>query len=283
MSGAIATTRLVLAFVASAVLLPLGLCTRLPLLVGAHGLALRWGAAIQALWAGTLARCLGLRWVLPGAPPGGCYLIVSNHLSYLDILVLACVFRGRFVAKSEIAGWPALGWLSRSVGTLFVDQRKKRDVLRVGAELERTLASGISVFLFPEAGASRGVRIEPFKSALFAAPARHGIPCLPVALRYETDAPFGEAWTVCWWGGMGLYQHILRLLGLGGVRAVLRWAEQPVVASERKELAARLRAELERLFVPIRQENPPPDFPWPHLLVSAPERVPEAREAAESG
>lgn len=266
MAGAIATTRLVLAFLASAVLFPFGLATRVPALLGAPDVALRWGAAVQGAWAATIARCLGVRVAPHPPPPRGRYLIVSNHVSYLDILVLATVFRGRFVAKSEIAGWPAVGWLARSVGTLFIDQTKKRDVLRVGEELQRTLASGVSVFVFPEAGASRGARIEPFKSSLLAGPARESIACLPVVLRYETDAPWGEAWTVCWWGGMGLYQHVHRMLRLGGVRAVVRWADEPLVEPDRKRLAERLRAGMEQLFVPIRQGPPPEDLPWPHLL-----------------
>ena len=89
----------------------------------------------------------------------------------------------------------------------------------------------------------------------------------PVTLHYETRGePWAPAWTICWWGGMGLRLHVWRFLRSRGAVATVRWAPEPVVENERKSLAARVHAELAQRFRPIRREPPPPDFPWPELL-----------------
>jgi 1-acyl-sn-glycerol-3-phosphate acyltransferase len=262
-----AALRLVALLLVSAAMFPFGLATRVLALCGARRAALHAGAAVQAAWARGSLPCFGVRVVVEDPAPKGCFLIVSNHVSYVDILVLAATFRVRFVAMQEIAGWPLVGWLARSSGTLFVDRTRRRDVVRVGEEMRRTLAAGVSVLLFPEGGASRGARIEPFKTPLFEPPARERIPCLAVALGYETPgSPWGPAWTVCWWGGMDLARHAWRLLGMRRVVARVRCAPAPVSGAERKELAEALRAELVARFRPIAQAPAPPDLPWPALL-----------------
>jgi 1-acyl-sn-glycerol-3-phosphate acyltransferase len=265
-----ASLRLLAMALASGLLFPLALLTRAAHALGARRAALVWGARVQCAWAAAIAPFFGLRVRTSGPPPRERFLIVANHVSYLDIVVLSRVFPGRFVAKSEIAGWPAIGWLARSVGTIFVVQRKKTDVLRVAEAMEETLAAGVSVLLFPEAGPSRGAGIEPFKSALFEIPAQRAIPCQAVALRYETPGvSHAPAYSVCWWGGMGFARHFWRLLCLGRIEAEVRWAGAADSAGERKELARAARASLAALFVPIRQEPPPPDLPWPELLPAA--------------
>jgi len=231
-------------------------------------MSIRLGARMQRLWARTTLRLLGVRLEPEGDPPRGPFLIAANHSSYLDILVLSVLFPGRFVAKSEIAGWPMLGWMSRAVGTLFVQQARRRDVVRVGAEMTRTLAAGVSVILFPEGRATPGGRLEPFHTALFEPAAREGIPCLAVALHYETPgAAHGPAWTVAWWGGMEMPAHVSRLAALpGGVRARVRWAPRPSRGADRKQLASDVRAALSACFEPLRHEPVPPDLPWPWLV-----------------
>lgn len=261
--------------VANACLFPFGLLTRLPALVGSEPLALRAGARVQQAWSWTNAKLVGLRIEVERDPDEGegiaaqpGHLVVSNHCSYLDILVLGQLYPGRFIAKSEIAGWPLIGPLSRSVGTLFVQQARPRDVVRVGEEMQRTLDAGVSVVLFPEGRAHRGARLEPFHAALFSGPARSGIPCLPVAIHYTSPgSPWGTAWTACWWGGMDLPRHFWRLLGLpGGIRARVRPAPEPLGAPDRRSLSQTVRTSLEARFEPMSQEPIPSDNPWPELV-----------------
>ena len=263
MSRLRALLRLAGLLIVDAVLLPPALLTRVLALAGAERLAMAWAATLQAWWGRASLAVLGVE-VDPARPPaGGPFLVCANHLGYLDVLVLSARVGGRFVAMSEIAGWPALGWLARSSGTLFVDRDRKRDVLRVGQEIEATLAAGVNVLFFPEGRAGPGDRVRPLRTPLFQAAAQLGVPCVVAALGYETpENPVSPAWTVAWWGGMDFPRHAWRLLHLDGIRARLAFGEEPLVAADRKALARAVQAELERLHVPCSLEPEPADNPW---------------------
>jgi 1-acyl-sn-glycerol-3-phosphate acyltransferase len=252
--------------VSLAFLLPACVARSLALL-GRREASWRAAAATQRAWARALLALLGVEVECEGAPPPGAHLVVANHLSYLDILVLAAHFPGRFVAKREIAGWPVLGLVARLVGTLFVAQRRTREIVRVGEEMARTLAAGVPVILFPEGRSTRGAEVERLHSSLLECGARARIPCLAVALGYETPRdPWAPAATVCWWGGMGFWRHAWRLASLAQVRARVRPAAETRRGGDRKDLCARLRADLVHGFVPVAQAPIPPDYPWPELF-----------------
>ena len=175
---------------------------------------------------------------LPRAP----YLLVSNHLSYLDVIVLASLLPGRFVAKREVRSWPLLGPLCKGFGTIFIDRSDRRDIPRVLAEIERSLGRGEGVILFPEGTSSSGDEVRSFRSPLLAFPARTGLPVHAAALRYRT--PEGEPRAreaVCWWGETALVPHLLGLFRLSKVEAFVDFAAEPVVDGDRKRLAERLR------------------------------------------
>ena len=250
-------------------LAPLALLSRLCALCGAHRAALRLGARAQRLWGRGVLALLAVEVVLEGERPGASCLVVANHLSYLDIPLLASLFPGRFVAKSEIAGWPFLGTLARSVGTLWVEQQRRRDVVRVDSEMARTLAAGVSVLLFPEGHSTRGLGVDRLHSSLLEVAVRGRIPCLAVAVSYETpDDPWAPAATVCWWGGMGFARHAWDLVGLRSIRARVSIAGAPLVGADRKLLALELHRAIERAFVPVRQEPIAPDYAWPELFAA---------------
>jgi 1-acyl-sn-glycerol-3-phosphate acyltransferase len=246
--------------------LPAALSTRALRLLGARRAALGLAATVQNAWARSVLAVIGVEIVVDGRAPAGTFLVVANHLSYLDIPVLASLFPGRFVAKSEIAGWPVLGWLARTVGTIFVVQKKTRDMKRVEGEMTETLAAGVAVLLFPEGHSTRGVAVDRLHSALLESAAHARIPCLAVALGYETPGvPWAPASSVCWWGGMGFWRHAWNLVGLP-LRAHVRIAPDTVVGHDRKELASALHARLCARFVPVRQAPIAPDFPWPEIF-----------------
>ena len=162
--------------------------------------ALRWRWRCWALrqWARATAALLGMRLQTSGAAaqrlasparPSLPSLIIANHLSYLDVLVLAQHCDAVFVAKSEIARWPLLGVLSRWMGTIFLERQRPRALLRVNALIERSLRAGQSVIIFLEGTTSPGFNVLPFKSSLLEPALRLGLPVRHASLHYATPAP----------------------------------------------------------------------------------------------
>jgi 1-acyl-sn-glycerol-3-phosphate acyltransferase len=215
-------------------------------------------AAAQSLRRHTLQRgarallaILGVRVRCIGTPPGGRSVLVSNHLSYLDVAVLASVAPSVFVAKSEVRVWPLLGPIVRAFGTVFLDRERKVDLPLALAAIEEALRQGEGVVLFPEGTTSDGSNVAPFRSSLLALPARRGLPVHAAALHYAT--PAGEppaAESVCWWGDGELLPHLTRLAGLTRIEATLRFAPEPIADPDRKRLAARLEEEVRALSGP---------------------------------
>jgi 1-acyl-sn-glycerol-3-phosphate acyltransferase len=140
----------------------------------------------------------------------------------------------RFVAKAEVLRWPLLGPLCRGFGTIFIDRSDRRDIPRVLVEIERALGRGEAVILFPEGTSSSGETVLPFRSPLLALPARLGFPVHAAALRYEPP-------DACWWGETKLAPHLVSLFRLLRIEATVDFAPEPVVESDRKRLAGRLR------------------------------------------
>ena len=164
-------------------------------------------------------------------------LFIANHASYIDIVVLASVIPGSFVAKAEVAAWPLFGTLARLQRTVFVERRigaarAQRDSIR-----DRLEARG-NLVLFAEGTTSDGLRVMPFKSALFAA-ARTGADetavCVqPVSIAYTRldGMPLGRGLKpfVAWYGDMSLAAHAFALLGLG--RITIEVLFHPAVSDE---------------------------------------------------
>lgn len=209
---------------------------------------------LSQVWARALVGILGFRCRVEGRPPSPPVLLVSNHLGYVDILVLLRVCPGVFVAKAEVARWPVFGILARLAGTLFVDRERWRDLPQVIAAMTARLGGGQSVFVFPEATSSPGVEVLPFRAALFEASLRSEVPVCGAAIRYElAGSAAAAADTVCWWGEMTFPDHLYRLLQLRGVHATLSFGERRLRGSHREELAVAARREVQSLFDASRQ------------------------------
>jgi 1-acyl-sn-glycerol-3-phosphate acyltransferase len=212
----------------------------------------RWRTAIFCLLARGLMQALGVRLRVKGHRPRSPFFLVSNHLSYLDVIVLASQFECSFVAKSEIARWPLIGRLSRGLNTIFIDRRRRRDILRVNHVIEQNLHHGRSVVLFPEGTTTPGEQVLPFKSSLLEPAIRTAIPVAFASLSYRVNAsstPASES--VCWWGEMNLLPHLLRLFALPEIEATLVYGKAPVAAVSRKLLAKQLHREVSEIFIPV--------------------------------
>jgi 1-acyl-sn-glycerol-3-phosphate acyltransferase len=191
-------------------------------------------------WSWALLRVIGVSVRVLGSLPREPVALVTNHLSYLDVPLLGALFNATFVAKADVAGWPAFGPLARAVGTVFIDRTRKRDLLRVLPDLHARLARGGSVVFFPEATSSPGRDVLRFRSPLFEAPLRAGRPVVVAALHYQTRAGDPPAATdVCWWGDMEFLPHLWALMRLRGVVATVELAPETLWEDDRKRLALR--------------------------------------------
>ncbi len=240
--------------------LALGLVTGLHtllLLVGwlpacAMGRRVAWRSWIMRSWAGAAARAMGIHVRCTGRPPQGAYLMVSNHLGYADIPVIASQTGCRFVSKAEIRSWPVVGPLARLAGTVFVDRRSRRDVVRVGGEIGAAVTAGSGVVFFPEGTSTRGERVESFRSSLLQPAAEAGLEVYAMSVRYQT--PSGETpaeLSVAWWGDMTLAPHLLDLLRMPRIDAQLVFGQEVFQSADRKQLALDLHAAVEASFEPM--------------------------------
>ena len=202
-------------------------------------------------WARGAAGITGMRIHREGNPPNPPFVLVSNHLSYMDIVLLATQVDAFFVSKSEVATWPVIGFLARSVNTIFVDRNNHRDVPRVIDEMEAVLKAGHGVVFFPEGTSSDGADVLRFKSSLFDAPIRMGYPVHAVALSYEAPKTYPPASTsVCWWGDMTFVDHLYRLLQMPWFDATVVFGEGVQHHSNRREFAEATRQAVKRGFRP---------------------------------
>jgi len=165
-------------------------------------------------------------------------VIVANHVSYLDILVLAALTPAVFVAKREVRDWPVFGWFARMAGTRFIDRTRRADVIRVATEYAPLLAENVSVVLFLEGTSSDGREVLPFKSSLLDPVVSAQLSVVPTAISYDVPPGHSTATEVCWWGDMTLVPHLINLASLPRVRAHVSWGGPLYGATDRKKLAA---------------------------------------------
>lgn len=216
-------------------------------------LRVRLNAGAQRIWSRGLLRVFGVKRERAGLPPRKPFLLVSNHLTYLDILVLGAELGAVFISKLELGTWPGLGHLARVTGTIFVDRSRPRDALRVLDEMDRAIEAGAGVVLFPEGTSSRGDRVYPLKAALLEWAAQRQYPVHAATVRYSTGDPARPARdAVCWWGDdTPFFGHFLGMASLPRIHAGVTFGEEAIVADHRSALAGRLHQALDRLFVPL--------------------------------
>ncbi|MFO0753265.1 MAG: lysophospholipid acyltransferase family protein [Thermodesulfovibrionales bacterium] len=203
---------------------------------------MRWKAGGMRKWARSCCFLLGVRVVSSGVREGGACFVVSNHCSYLDILVIGSLMPSFFVAKAEVDSWPLLGPLARLAGTVFINRASKTASVAAMEEIGRRLQVGISVVIFPEGTTNDGISIGDFKSTLFQVPAKLNLPVLPLSLRYSRvdGAPLTPERmdAVAWYGDMPLFPHVWNLLGFRRIEARVRFNPPLPAAEGRKALSA---------------------------------------------
>jgi lyso-ornithine lipid O-acyltransferase len=176
--------------------------------------------------------------------------VISNHLSYLDIVVFAALHPCVFVAKAEMQGWPVVGWMTTMSGTVYVARGHGGSAMKARQGMQDTVDAGLPVVFFPEGTTTNGREMLKFHSGLLAQAMQGGAPVTAAYLRYSFAVDNGPgvsvADDVCYWGDRDMLGHIFTFLGLRGVRAEIRFAEGPIAFSSdgmhRKQAAVEARA-----------------------------------------
>ncbi len=183
--------------------------------------------------------------VLASGPVPDRGLIVSNHLSHLDILLYAAVMPCVFVSKSEVLSWPMFGILAQCGGTIFVERSRKHSVGDPAAAIASALAAGIPVMLFPEGTSSDGSTVLPFRSAFLQPAVSTGTPIISAAIAYSVAD--GAEVDLCYYGDITFFPHLLSVLGRDGAEGRIRFGDQPQIYPDRKIAAKAAWAEVVEL------------------------------------
>lgn len=223
--------------------------------LGQSGLRYRIVIRATRFWGRTMAWIWGMRIRVSGPRPSAPFFLVSNHLSYTDILLLCAVCPAWFVSKSEVADWPGIGALTRIGPTVYIDRESRKDVHRLHQLIRSLVEDGGGVGFFPEGTTSDGRDVLPFKPSLFQAAVDLRIPVTTAAICYETPdgLPPPEQW-VAWIGDESFAPHVKRLLSGPGFTAHIRFSPDTLHADNRKELALRARAKVRELLHALQGE-----------------------------
>ena len=207
--------------------------------------------AVFRTWGKTLCRIMGMRIEVEGTPPSGGFFLVTNHVGYVDIMLLASQVAATFIAKADLRRWPILGWMFSSADTIFIDRTRRKDILRVMERVKGCLDRGLGVLLFAEGTSGKGEEVLRLKPSLLELAAAERYPVHYAILTYRTPGEIPAHQMVCWWDDTPFVTHFVRLLGLPSFEATLRFGSEPILASDRKTLAEQLRSAMAETFTPV--------------------------------
>jgi len=231
---------------------------------------------VPRLYHRAVAALLGIRIHQIGRPcDDRPLLILSNHVSWLDIIVITALTPVVFVAKHEVAGWPVFGWLAKLQRTVFIERERRQKTGQVAREMASRLHGGDAVVLFAEGTSSDGNRILPFRSALVGA-VRHtlgdasphaqvAVQPLSVAYTGIGGVPSGRALRdkLAWYGDIDLVPHMLGIFRAGAVDVTVSWGQAVAydLSADRKQITRDAETAVRRMTAAALRQTAP--FPAP--------------------
>lgn len=186
-------------------------------------------------------KSLGITWRVDGQPPRS-GLVVSNHLSYLDIPIISATMPCFFVAKMEVDGWPIFGKAARSGGTIFLDRSSMASAMSAADQITERLKLPVPVLLFPEGTSTDGAQVLRFHSRLIDPATSSGAPIAAAAIRYVIEDGTAER-ELCWYGDESFWTHLWKVLGAAGFSAQLHFGE-PQIYTDRRVASDRTHDEI---------------------------------------
>ncbi|MEY5098618.1 MAG: hypothetical protein RJA36_1337 [Pseudomonadota bacterium] len=204
-------------------------------------------------WSRRMLGHLGVNLVVHGEPPAeGPRLLLANHISWLDIIVISAAAPCRFVSKSEVRRWPVVGLLVEGTGTLFIEREKRRDARRVVFQIAERLRAGDMLTVFPEGTTGDGRSLLPFHPNLLQAAVDTDMPVQLLGLRYRHALKGEHHDAPTYVGDTSLVASVWRTLGSRHVQAELHVGEADTAQGrDRRTWAQSLRRELaQRLDLP---------------------------------
>jgi len=202
----------------------------------------------RALWlhesAVFVLRHMGIPLRITGHPPAG-GLLVSNHLSHLDIFTFAAALPCYLVSKIQIGRWPLFGSLARAGGTIFVDRSSRASAEAVTDEIAERLKGPVPVLFFPEGASTDGSRLLPFHSRFYTPAVDMAVPITAIAVRYVPEHGVPER-EFCWVGNEAFLTHAWKVLGGPGFSVELQFGK-PRLYTDRRQAADATYEEIEAM------------------------------------
>ena len=212
-------------------------------------------AQVQA-WARELLSLLDIKLVVNGYPPAiGPVLLVSNHISWLDIVVMHAARHCRFVSKASVQHWPIVGILANGAGTLYFERESRRDAMRVVHHMAERLVAGDVLAVFPEGTTGDGSTVLPFHANMLQAAIAAQAPVQPVGLHFCDGATGQHSFAPCYIGEDSLLQSLWRTLKTQDLQAVVSFGTAQMPQGRDRRAWA---ADLHQAVVNLRSAIRPP-------------------------
>lgn len=195
-------------------------------------------------WSRQLLHILGIELIVQGQARPGAKLVVSNHVSWLDIVAINATVPARFVSKAEVADWPVVGRMVTQAGTLYLTRERRRDAMRVLGLMAKGLREGHTVAVFPEGTTGTGHGVLHFHPNLLQAAIDAAVPVQPVALRYA-DPAHAVSPLAAYVGETSLLQSLWWVVTARGLAVHVQvLPPQSVTHADRRALAALLQEQI---------------------------------------
>ncbi|WP_253696572.1 lysophospholipid acyltransferase family protein [Bdellovibrio sp. HCB117] len=228
-------------------------------------------SANAKFFSGLIIKAMGLKLLVKNKPADSeKFLLISNHMGFIDIMMLASCTPMVFVTSNEMRETPFLGLLTEMGGCIYVERRSRTRILEEMKTIVDTLKKGFRVVLYPEATSTNGEKVLPFKKTLMMAAAHAGVPIQPVVINFRkiNGEDFTLKWRdhVCWYGDIPFATAMWRAATLKSVIGEIEFLEQihSTPEDDRGVIAEKAHALIASKFVPVKgvpvEEQPPAEM-----------------------